>query len=379
MPSSRLLNLRRGLRTSWSIDRQPFGGLRSEDGCGGKWKRRPRRFAFKSSGETPLPLSDACLRVFDRVCSADECALLSWWFEVIVKGRVLIAGCGFVGQATARLFHHSGWEVAALTHSAESAASLRGEPFAVEPCDLTDPKALAKKSAWQGMDAVIHCASSGRGGADAYRAVYLDGSRNLFEILAPRSLVFSSSTSVYAQADGSWVDEESAALPQVETGRLLRETEQFVVNTGGIVARVAGIYGPGRSVLLRKFFAGEALIDDGGERFLNQVHRDDVATALLTLVTAKARGVFNVADDQPEKQRALYQWLAERFARPLPPSVPRDLQRKRGWTNKRVSNTRLRALGWSPRYPSFRTAIDEDPELLVALSIAPPNSAITGE
>ena len=126
----------------------------------------------------------------------------------------------------------------------------------------------------------------------AYRAVYLDGARNLFEVLTPRRLVFTSSTSVYAQTDGGWVDEESAALPEVETGRLLRETEEFVLHTGGIVARIAGIYGPGRSVLLRKFFAGEAVIEDGGARYLNQVHRDDVATALLALATAASARHF---------------------------------------------------------------------------------------
>lgn len=296
-----------------------------------------------------------------------------------VKGRVLIAGCGFLGEATARAFHHAGWEVTAITRSAESAASLAHEPYSAAACDLTDRKALAEKDAWREMDVIIHCASSGRGGADAYRAVYLEGARNLFEILAPRSLVFTSSTSVYAQNDAAWVDETSPALPEVETGRLLRETEEFVIDTGGIVARIAGIYGPGRSVLLRKFFAGEAVIEDGGERYLNQVHRDDVATALLALVTAEVRGIFNVVDDQPETQRAVYEWLATRFGCPLPPSAQRDSARKRGSTNKRVSSARLRALGWIPRYPSFRAAIDGDPALLAALSIPHPNSATTGE
>ena len=289
-----------------------------------------------------------------------------------MKRRVLIAGCGFVGQATARHFHRAGWEVAAFTRSAEAAASLEQEPYPVEACNLTDRTALAKQETWQGMDLIIHCASSGRGGADTYRAVYLDGARNLFEILAPRRILFTSSTSVYAQADGAWVDEESAALPDVETGRILRQTEQFVIDAGGIVARLAGIYGPGRSILLRKFFAGEAVIEDQGERYLNQVHRDDVATALLALATAEARGIFNVVDDQPEMQRTVYEWLAQRFAFPIPPRAPRAPARKRGWTNKRVSNARLRALGWVPRHPSFRTAVDEDPALLAALSIPHP-------
>ena len=95
---------------------------------------------------------------------------------------------------------------------------------------------------------------------------------------------FTSSTSVYAQTDGSWVDESSLAEPTRETGKILRETEEIVLRAGGIVARVAGIYGPGRSFLLRKFLAGEAVIDRERDRFLNQVHRDDIASAMLLLM-----------------------------------------------------------------------------------------------
>ena len=75
-----------------------------------------------------------------------------------------------------------------------------------------------------------------------------------------------------------------------------------------------------------------------------------------------------------QSQRAVYEWLADHFGRPIPPVSPRDFARKRGWTNKRVSNTRLRALGWVPRYPSFTVAIDQDPEMLAALSIPRPES-----
>ncbi|MDB6148898.1 MAG: dependent epimerase/dehydratase family protein [Chthoniobacter sp.] len=282
--------------------------------------------------------------------------------------RVLIAGCGFVGLATARLFHNGGWEVIGCTHSGESAARLQEEPFMVEACDFADRSALAAKaSGWRGFNAVIHCASSGKGGVEAYRRVYLEGARNLSELLEPARLVFTGSTSVYAQTTGEWVTEESAAEPDRETGKVLRETEELVLATGGAVARLAGIYGPGRSVLLRKFLADEALIEGGGERWINQVHRADIAAALLTLVQSGARGLFNVSDDQPIRQRELYAWLAERFHRPLPPSGPVDSNRKRGWTNKRVSNSRLRALGWAPRYPSFFDAVANDRELVAGV------------
>ncbi len=283
--------------------------------------------------------------------------------------RVVIAGCGFVGLATARRLHHAGWEVLGCTHSEDSARALAAEPFAVRSADLTDLSSLTALADWRECDAVIHCASSGRGGADAYRSVYLQGARNLLDVLAPRRLLFTGSTSVYAQNNGEWVTEKSAAEPDRETGRILRETEELVLASGGCVARLAGIYGPGRSVLLKKFFSGEAVIEGDGERWINQVHRDDIAAALTQLTESGATGIFNVSDDTPMTQREIYGSLAAHFARVLPPSGPVDSNRKRGVTSKRVSNARLRALGWSAKYPSFCDAVKDDGELLTALGL----------
>ena len=275
-----------------------------------------------------------------------------------------IAGCGFTGLATARLLHGRGWQVIGGTHSTESAAALAGEAFPVVACDITDRAAISRLPA---VDTVVHCASSGRGGVAQYRAVYLEGARALAEVLTSQRFVFTSSTSVYAQTDASVVSEESAADPDRDTGRILRETEEFVLARGGCVARLAGIYGPGRSVLLKKFFSDEAVIEGDGGRFINQVHRDDIASALALLIESEARGIFNVCDDEPMTQRAVYEWLAQRFQKPLPPAGPIDPNRKRGWTSKRVSNAKLRALGWVPRYPSFRDAIESDPSVLKSL------------
>jgi nucleoside-diphosphate-sugar epimerase len=281
--------------------------------------------------------------------------------------RALVAGCGFVGLAAARALHAAGWEVAGFTHSEESAQALSGEAFPVFAADIAAAAALAPHREWRNADAVIHCASSGRGGVEQYRRVYLQGARTLAETLAPRRLIFTSSTSVYAQTDGAWVSEESPAAPDRETGCVLREAEELVLAHGGAVARLAGIYGPGRSVLLKKFFSGEAVIEGGGGRYVNQIHRDDIVSALMSLITADARGVCNVADDEPMTQRAVYEWLARRFNKPLPPEGPIDPNRKRGWTSKRVSNAKLRSLGWRPRYPSFRDAVERDTDLLRAL------------
>ena len=278
--------------------------------------------------------------------------------------RLVLAGCGFSGLAAARLFHAAGWEVLALTHSAESVAKLAGEPFRAAACDISQQESVVQLAGERGADVVIHCASSSHGGADAYRAVYLEGSRNLCDVLAPRRFIFTSSTSVYAQTDGGWVDEQSPAEPPRETGRILREAEQLALASGGIVARLAGIYGPGRSVLLRKFFSGEAVIEGDGARVVNQIHRDDIASALQVLAESGQPGIYNVCDNRPTPQREIYEWLAGRFARPLPPCGPIDPNRKRGWTSKQVSNAKLRALGWQPRHATFFDAVAGEPELV---------------
>ena len=272
---------------------------------------------------------------------------------------ILVAGCGYIGLEAARSFHALGWEVTGLTATAESARRLESEPFRVVACDINDRESLAALSPRGApFDAVLDCVSSGRGGADDYRRVYLEGARSLIETLHPARFLFTSSTSVYAHTDGGTVTEESPATPDRETGRILKATEELVLAHGGQIARLAGIYGPGRWALLSSFLEGRAVIEGDGSRVINQIHRDDAVAALVLLLTQPAApGIFNVADDEPMAQAEAFRAFAEFYQRPLPPAGPVDLSRKRGWTSKRVSNAKLRALGWSPRYPSLREAL----------------------
>jgi nucleoside-diphosphate-sugar epimerase len=272
--------------------------------------------------------------------------------------RILIAGCGYVGQAAADLFHAAGWAVEGWTRSAESAARLSGKPYPVHGVDVSRRAQVAESAGM--FDAVVHCASSSGGDAKIYRQVYFDGARNLLEIFLGSKLLFTSSTSVYAQRDGSWVTEESETKPMRETSRILLEVERFVLNHGGKVARLAGIYGPGRSAMLNKFLAGTEIIDTENDRFVNQVHRDDIAAALFLLLSRDAEGaqIYNVVDDQPILQSECYHWLAHRLNRPLPAIGRSTQERKRGDSNKRVSNAKLRRLGWTPQYPTFAETME---------------------
>jgi nucleoside-diphosphate-sugar epimerase len=273
--------------------------------------------------------------------------------------RILIAGCGYVGQATADLFHAAGWDVEGWTASEESAAAVSSKPYPACQVDISNHDQVAERPGT--FDAVIHCASSRGGGVESYRQIYLNGARNLLDRFAETKLLFTSSTSVYGQCDGSWVAEESETKPARDTGRVLLETEKLVLERRGTVARLAGIYGPGRSALLHKFLAGTATIDPESDRFVNQVHRDDIASAIFFLLTRETQRtqIYNVVDNRPMLQTECYRWLAQRLDRPLPPIGKSTGQRKRGNSNKRVSNAKLRSLGWTPQYSTFVDAMEK--------------------
>jgi nucleoside-diphosphate-sugar epimerase len=273
--------------------------------------------------------------------------------------RILIAGCGYVGEATADLFHSAGWNVEGWVHSKESAARLSVKPYSIRVLDVSQRDEVAKRTG--AFDAVIHCVSSGGGDAEAYRQIYLNGARHLLETFPEARILFTSSTSVYAQRDGSTVTEESETKPLRDTSRFLLEVEKLILEKGGIVARLAGIYGPQRSALLSKFLNGTATIDSNNDRFVNQAHRDDIASVLFLLLNRGAEAsaqIYNVVDDQPLLQSECYRWLAQRLNRALPPARKSEQPRKRGDTNKRVSNAKLHQLGWTPDYPTFADAME---------------------
>ncbi|MEI8340265.1 MAG: NAD-dependent epimerase/dehydratase family protein, partial [Verrucomicrobiota bacterium] len=158
---------------------------------------------------------------------------------------ILIAGCGYVGRVALSLFQQAGWQVTALTRTPASARAIESTTGCRSvACDLTqrgDLEALRLP----GFDAVIDCVSAGASDTEEYRRVYFEGANNLIEVLKPERLLFTSSSSVYGQDDGSRVSEESPALPETGTGLVLRSTEELVLAHGGMVTRFTGIYGPG--------------------------------------------------------------------------------------------------------------------------------------
>lgn len=287
--------------------------------------------------------------------------------------RTLVIGCGFVGERTADRLHEAGHDVIGVTHSAESAARLAAvKPWQACACDISIADAVVQLSLQLGpVDAFIHCASSGKGGAEAYEAVYVNGMRHLLAAFPTAFPIFTGSTSVYPQTDGAEVSEASPAEPTKDTGRLLREAEELTLAAGGAVARLAGIYGPGRSFVLKNLLEGKAAVEVTAEapngRCLNQIHREDAASALAHLATQKAAGIFNVVDDFQVTQRECLERLALMFSELPPPERAPDPARKRGWTHKRVANAKLRGAGWAPLYPGYFEALHHDPDLVSSI------------
>jgi nucleoside-diphosphate-sugar epimerase len=274
-----------------------------------------------------------------------------------VAAKTLIIGAGYIGLPLALELKASGHEVVPWVHSEESAARIGPQGF-----ELVLAGSVGSAACWRNVpndfELVIHCASSSRGGETAYEEVFRQGAMRMNESLPRAQKLFVSSTSVYGQTSGEMVTEESPAEPATATGKILREAEKIALEGGATVVRSSGIYGPGRAMLWEKFQRGEAVIEGDGSRWINQIHQRDLVAALLHLTDHGLSGeIYNAADDTPVMQRDYYAWCAQALNKPLPPTGPVNTQRKRGLTNKRVSNAKLRATGWVPRYPSFREGL----------------------
>jgi nucleoside-diphosphate-sugar epimerase len=272
--------------------------------------------------------------------------------------RALIAGCGYLGRALADLLAANDWDVEGWTISAESAQQLLDRGIRARSVDISDEKDVAAHNA--DFDVVVHCASTRGGDVGLYRHVYFDGTQNLRNHFGGAKFLFTSSTSVYAQINGEIVTEQSPAQPKHETGKILRQAEDLVLAKNGVVVRLGGIYGPGRSALLKKFLSGDTVADLSQDRFVNQIHRDDAAMGMcLLLKLATAAGeIYNVVDDRPILLSECYLWLAAKLQRPLASSGRSTPTRRRGESNKRVSSAKLRSMGWVPHYPTFAVGME---------------------
>lgn len=278
--------------------------------------------------------------------------------------RVLIIGCGYIGLPLGAELVRGGHEVFGLRRSATAESEIKAAGITPLCADITQPAQLAKLPT--GFDWVVNTVASGGGTAEDYRRVYFEGTRDLLQWLAsspPRKFVYTSSTSVYGQNDGSIVEESSPAAPLADTARVLVETETLLLDAHrasgfpAVILRVAGIYGPGRGYWLKQFLKGEARIEGDGSRCLNMIHRDDVIGCIGAALKQGTPGeIYNAVDDAPVTQKEFFGWLAAKLGKPEPSASPENPEaRKRGATNKRISNRKLkRELDYAFRFSTFR-------------------------
>lgn len=272
--------------------------------------------------------------------------------------RALIIGCGYVGTALGARLVQLGHEVVGVRRSGEPEQGLQ-----IISADITQPAEWAKIDA--AFDWVVNLVSSNKGGVDEYRQVYLEGNRNLVNWAAGRGLkkiVYASSTSVYAQKDGSAVKESSPTEPATDTAKVLVEAEKILLQAAPaltcVILRVAGIYGPERGHLFKQYLKNEAKIPGKGERIINMIHRDDLVEVIIAaLKNGRAGEIYNAVDDEPVAMINFYRWLAETLGKWMPPfaAEEEEPERKRAVTSKKVQNRKMKIeLGVQLKYPTYR-------------------------
>jgi nucleoside-diphosphate-sugar epimerase len=211
------------------------------------------------------------------------------------------------------------------------------------------------------LDYVVYSVAATEHDEAGYRAAYVQGLQHVLSWLKqhgqqPKRLLFVSSSSVYGQQGGEWVDETSPTVAGGYSGRLMLEAEQVALDSGIPASRVrlTGIYGPGREWLLSQVRQGYSVVEDP-PLYANRIHADDAAGLLAFLLEADRQGkpledCYIGVDDAPAALAEVVGWLREYMG--VTQWAENASVRRAG--SKRCSNARAKALGWTPRYPSFR-------------------------
>lgn len=272
------------------------------------------------------------------------------------RPSVMIAGCGDVGIRLGLELSRAGWTVYGLRRQASNL------PVPILPV-RGDLAASEVPRGWPNgnLDYLVYAASASQHDEPGYRQAYVDGLRNSLDWLKqrgqkPRRLLFLSSTGVYAQNGGEWIDETSATEPTNYTGQVMLEAEHLALDAGLPATRVrmAGLYDPLRPWMQNQVRSG-LRVERDPPQYSNRIHRDDAAALLACLLQKDLAGVelddcYLGVDDDPAALHDVVDWLRERLG--VTHWSEQTMTRRAG--SKRCSNARARALGWAPKYPSFR-------------------------
>lgn len=263
--------------------------------------------------------------------------------------NVLIAGCGHVGNVLAELLLQNGHVV----HGLKRNISTLPKGVQAIRADLTDPATLTTLP--ENIDSLVFMPTPASRDQAAYESIFLDGWKNLWNSLRqpPARTLLVSSTAVYGQSDGRIVNEETAPQPARFNGEVLLRMERLAASCTAqlVVARVSGIYGPGREGMIRQAASAGLEVQQSPPSYTNRIHRDDVAAALMHLLLLdNPQALYLVSDDLPVAKYDVLAWIAAALGKPAPKGLSADV----GNGGKRVDNQRLRRSGFQLSYPDYR-------------------------
>ena len=283
--------------------------------------------------------------------------------------QVVIAGCGYVGNALAQSLMTEDHEVFGIRRDLSGLAphvkGIQG--------NLAQPESLGP--APRRVEYAVFAVGADAGTEKAYRNAYLDGLAGFLEWLAdegqrPKRIVMTSSTSVYGQRRGEPIDEDSPTHPTHFRGETLLASERLLASSGlsSVVVRLGGIYGPGRTRLIDRARAGELTPRDAAH-FTNRIHRDDAAGLLRHLLFHESPSpLYLGVDNESADEAEVFAWLADQVGVALPQidedaepsdSAPASPGPRRAVGSKRCSNRLARESGYVFRYPTFRDGYAE--------------------
>ena len=276
----------------------------------------------------------------------------------------LIIGCGYVGFRVARRWQARGDQVFALTRKPARVAEFERVGIVPVLGDVANPLTLPPLPH---LDTVLFAVGFDRSAPHSIEDIYVAGLGRALAVLPANvgRLIYISSTGVYGQSGGAWVDEDSVCQPQRVGGKAVLAAEQrlarHALGARSVVLRAAGIYGPGRIPKLNDVKQGKPVAADG-DAFLNLVHVDDLVEAVLAAERLeKLPARYVVGDGVPVRRADFYGEVARQLGAPPPRFVaaePHSASALRETSSKRVRNTRMLAeLMPALRYPSYREGL----------------------
>lgn len=258
----------------------------------------------------------------------------------------LVFGCGYLGSQVAQRWLHAGDHVYSITRNSTRAKELKSLGLTPIVADITKPETMADLPE---TDTILFAVGMDRSKYSDIRSVYVDGLSNVLGHVSnsPAQFIYVSSTGVYGDFGGQWIDETFPTMPDREGGKACLEAERLLTASGfgdrATILRFAGIYGPGR-VPTRETIELKQWKKLSAKGYLNLIHVDDGARIIEEISNQQPTGeTFIVSDGRPPLRQSYYEFIAQHFGMNEIPWEQSETtaENSRSGSNKRVSNQKL--------------------------------------